>query len=148
MEFSGANIKKFLVFSLKRKLFLYFEKRTPETEFSYISGNGNPKKNQEVNYTAIKDRRNLYKLEKETKTIKHRILRDVKNLFEHKEEEHYYKPVRVSNFWSKNYIEYENNSDTNRTLSVEEYLNITGYHKQSQKIWHAKIQLTIANNFH
>ena len=126
MEFSGANIKKFLVFSLKRKLFLYFEKRTPETEFSYISGNGNPKKNQEVNYTAIKDRRNLYKLEKETKTIKHRILRDVKNLFEHKEEEHYYKPVRVSNFWSKNYIEYENNSDTNRTLSVEEYLNIIG----------------------
>ena len=126
MEFSGANIKKFLVFSLKRKLFLYFEKRTPETEFSYISGNGNPKKNQEVNYTAIKDRRNLYKLEKETKTIKHRILRDVRNLFEHKEEEHYYKPVRVSNFWSKNYIEYENNSDTNRTLSVEEYLNIIG----------------------
>ena len=126
MEFSGANIKKFLVFSLKRKLFLYFEKRTPETEFSYISGNGNPKKNQAVNYTAIKDRRNLYKLEKETKTIKHRIPRDVKNLFEHKEEEHYYKPVRVSNFWSKNYIEYENNSDTNRTLSVEEYLNIIG----------------------
>ena len=30
--------------------------------------------------------------------------------------------VRVSNFWSNNYIEYESNSDRNKTLSVE-YLN-------------------------
>ena len=33
------------------------------------------------------------------------------------------KPVRVSNFWSKNYIEYESNGDRDKTLSVEEYLN-------------------------
>ena len=98
----------------------------PKRNFLIFQETETLKKNQEVNYTAIKYIRNLYKLEKETKTIKHRILRDVKNLFEHKEEEHYYKPVRVSNFWSKNYIEYENNSDTNRTLSVEEYLNIIG----------------------
>ena len=32
----------------------------------------------------------------------------------------YYKPVRVSNFWSNRYIEYD---DRNKTLSVEEYLN-------------------------
>ena len=31
--------------------------------------------------------------------------------------------VRVSNSWSSNYIEYENNGDRNKTLSVEEYLN-------------------------
>ena len=98
----------------------------PKRNFLIFQETETLKKNQEVNYTAIKDIRNLYKLEKETKTIKHRILRDVKNLFEHKEEEHYYKPVRVSNFWSKNYIEYENNSDTNRTLSVKECLNIIG----------------------
>ena len=76
------------------------------------------------NYTAIKDIRNLFRQEKETKTIKDRILRDIKNLFEHEEEEeNYYKPVRVSNFWSNNYIEYESNGDRNKTLSVEEYLN-------------------------
>ena len=34
-----------------------------------------------------------------------------------------YKPVRVSNFWSNNYIEYESNGDRNKTPSVEEYLN-------------------------
>ena len=42
-----------------------------------------------------------------------RILRDIKNLFEHEEEENHYKTVRVSNFWSSNYIEYENNGDRN-----------------------------------
>ena len=44
------------------------------------------------------------------------------NLSEHKEEG-YYKPVRVDNFWSNNYIEYESNGDRNKAISVEEYLN-------------------------
>ena len=52
------------------------------------------------------------------------MLRDIKNLFEHEEEvENYYKPVRVSNLWSNNYIEYESKGDRNKTLPVEEYLN-------------------------
>ena len=75
---------------------------------------------KEQNDTAIKDIRNLYRQEKETKAIKHRILSDIKNLFEHEEEENCYKPVRVSNFWSNNYIEYGSNGDRNKTLSVEE----------------------------
>ena len=29
----------------------------------------------------------------------------------------------AGNFWSDNYIEYENNGDWNKTLSIEEYLN-------------------------
>ena len=46
------------------------------------------------------------------------------NLFEHEEEENCYKLVRVSNFWSNNYIEYESNGNINKTLSIEEeYLN-------------------------
>ena len=70
-----------------------------------------------------KDIRKL-RQEKEAKSIKDRVLRNIKNLFEHeKEEENYYKPVRVSNFWSNNYIEYKSNGDRNKTLSVEEYLN-------------------------
>ena len=36
---------------------------------------------KEQNYNASKDIRNLYSQEKETKVIKDRILRDVKNLF-------------------------------------------------------------------
>ena len=70
----------------------------------------------------------------------------------HEEEQSYYKPVRVSNFWSNNYIEHESNSDRNKTLSVEEYLNkIRPYLKdilnnlKKSDTW--KIQLTIANNF-
>ena len=74
---------------------------------------------EELNYTAIKNIKNLFRLEKETKAIKDRILRDIKNLFEHKEEENDYKPVRLNNFWSKNRIEYESNGDRNKSLSVE-----------------------------
>ena len=71
---------------------------------------------KESNYTAIKDIRNPFKLEKETKAIKDRTLRDIKNFFEYEEEENYYKAVRVSNFWSNNYIEFESNGDRNKKL--------------------------------
>ena len=51
--------------------------------------------------------------------IKDRILRDIKNLFEH-EEENYFKPLRVNTFWRNNYIEYESNGDKKETLPVGE----------------------------
>ena len=55
--------------------------------------------------------------EKWTKTIKDRILRDIKNLFEHeKDEQTFHKLVRVSNFWSDNSIECESNANRNKTL--------------------------------
>ena len=95
--------------------------------------------------TTIKDLRNLLRLEKENRAIKDRKIIDIKNLFERgdvrhifrfflkkkiiedrilgvrnfselEEEENYYKSVRVSNFWSNNYMEYETNSDRNKTL--------------------------------
>ena len=56
--------------------------------------------------------------------MKDKIIRDIKNLFK-LEEENCYKPVRVGNFWSSNYVEYDSNSNRNKTLSVEEYLNRT-----------------------
>ena len=63
---------------------------------------------KKLNHTGIKDIRNLYRLEKESKEIKDTLLTDIQNLFEHKEEEeNYYKPVRVSTFWSNNNIYYE-----------------------------------------
>ena len=85
--------------------------------------------NKEQTDTAIKDIRNLFRLKKETREIKYIVLRNIKNLFEYeKEEESYYKPVRVNTFWNNNYIEYKSNSDKNRILSVEEYFNkITPY---------------------
>ena len=45
---------------------------------------------RELNYTSFKDIRNLLDKKKETKSIKDRKLRLIKNLFEH--EENYYKP--------------------------------------------------------
>ena len=66
--------------------------------------------------------RNLFKLKKENKATKDRTIRDIKTLFEQQEED-FYKPVRVRNFWNNNYIEHESNSDRNKSLSVKEYLN-------------------------
>ena len=65
------------------------------------------------------------------------------------EEEDYYKPVRIGNFWSNNYTEYKSNGDRNKTLSVEEYLdNIRPYLKDIinnfKKSGTLKIQLTTA----
>ena len=108
---------------------------------------------KEENYTAVKDVRNLFRQEKETKSIKDTIPRDIKNLFEHeKEAENYYKPVRVSNFWSNNYIEYESDDDKNKILSIEEYLNKNSPYLKDmisncKKSGTWKIQLAIANNF-
>ena len=53
---------------------------------------------KELNYAVIKDMRNLFKLEKETKASKNRRIRDIKNLFVHKGEEHCFKLIRGSNF--------------------------------------------------
>ena len=60
---------------------------------------------KEIDDTRIKGIRNIFRLKKENEAIKDRIIRDIRNLFQH-EEEDYYKPVRVFNFWSNNYIEY------------------------------------------
>ena len=98
----------------------------------------------ELNYTAIKDIRNLFRLEKVTEAIKDRILGDIKNLFEHeKEDENYYKTVRVSNDGRGVRNSDTSNGDRNKTLSVEGYLNqIRTYLKDIinnlKKIWKVK----------
>lgn len=73
---------------------------------------------KEIVVTIIKGIRNIFRLKKENETIQGGILRDIRNLSEH--EEYYYKPVRLGNFWSSNYIDYETNDDKSKTLSIEE----------------------------
>ena len=75
---------------------------------------------KELNNIAIKNIRALFRLGKETKAIKDRILRDIMNIFQYGEDEESYYKVRVSNFWSSNYIDYENNGDRDK---VAEYLH-------------------------
>ena len=43
-----------------------------------------------------------------------RIISYIKKIFE--QEENFYKPVRIGNFYGKNYIKYEGNGDTNKTI--------------------------------
>ena len=83
--------------------------------------------------------------------MKARIIRAIKNLFEH-QEKYYYKLVKVGIFRDNNYIKYKRSGDRNKNLSVKEYLNeIKPYLRdkilnlQKSDTW--KIQLTIAINF-
>ena len=95
-------------------------------------------------------RKRKKKKQNENWLIKHKIIRDIRSLFE--VEEDYYKPKRVSGFWNNSYIEYESNDDKNRNLSLDEYLSKTKPYLpniiidlQNSDLW--KIQLTIAINF-
>ena len=54
--------------------------------------------------------RNIFKIKKEYDAIKYKIIRDIGKLFESEnEEDDYYIPVRVGNFRSNSYTDYENN---------------------------------------
>lgn len=66
----------------------------------------------------IIDVRNISTVKKENEAIKVKIILDIKSLFE--QEQDYYKPVRVGNFNSNNYIIYERNGDRNQTLSIKQ----------------------------
>ena len=78
----------------------------------------------EIDDTTIKDVRNLFRVKKE---IDDTTVKGIINLLRLKKEnkaiKNYYKPARVGHFWNIYYIEYESNSDRNKTLSVEKYLN-------------------------
>ena len=82
--------------------------------------------------------------------MKDRIIRDIRTLF--KQEDDFYKPIRVGNFWNGNYIKYESSGDKNKNLSVKEYLDKTKPYLRDiiinlQKSDRWEIQLTIAINF-
>ena len=84
------------------------------------------------------------------KSIEDRTIRDIQNLF--KQEEDYYKPVRVGNVYINIYSEYGSNGDKNKTLSIREYLKeIKPYLKNIinnlKKYDILKMQLPIAINF-
>ena len=59
---------------------------------------GGGKKQSEKN--VIESIKNLFKLKKENEAIKNRIIRDIRSLF--KQEDDYYKPLRVGNFCNNN----------------------------------------------
>ena len=61
------------------------------------------------------------------KAIEDRIITDVKNLFE--QEEVYYKPVTVGNFYSNKYIEYKSDGDRNKTINQKILHEIKPYLK-------------------
>ena len=67
-------------------------------------------------------------------------------------DEDYYKPIRIGNAFSSNYIDYESNGDKAKKLSIKDYFNeirpylndlIDSYRTHSE--W--KVQLTMAIKF-
>ena len=75
------------------------------------------KRKKETNDVTIKSIRNLFRLKKENKATKCRV-----QVTSEHEEEDYYKPIRVDNFWADNYIEYKGKGGR-KMLSVKKILN-------------------------
>ena len=66
--------------------------------------------------TELTKPRNKHSEHKNIKAFEVRIIRDIKNLFE----QDYYKPLKISNFFKKNCIEYESNDERYKTLPIKE----------------------------
>ena len=85
----------------------------------------NPETNQierNIAIEIIKGIRNLFKKKKKDNGIKDKIIRDIRTLFE-TEGKNYYEPVRISNAFDDNFIEYGSNTGKDERLSIEEYLD-------------------------
>ena len=99
---------------------------------------------KEILYDSILDR------DEKIEEIKKTLYNPKNNLFKPKEDN--YKPIRIGNAFSRNYIEYKSNGDKDKTLSIKDYLDeimpylsdIINDHK-TQGEW--KIHITMAINF-
>ena len=60
---------------------------------------------------------------KNKKGPNNKVLIDIRTLYQSYKED-YYKPVRIGNAFSSNYIEYESNGDKDKTLFTDDYLDI------------------------
>ena len=105
---------------------------------------------KEIGNSATKNIKILFRLKKQKETIKDKITRNIETLFE--QEDDYYKPIKVGNFWNYNYIGYESNNHRNKNLLVREHIDeIKPFLKdiitdlQKSRTW--KVQLTITINF-
>ena len=79
---------------------------------------------------------------------KDKIIRNIRSHFEQQEED-YYVPKKITNFWDNNYIEYECNGDKNRKLSLDKYISkIKPYLRNIIiNLQNSDVQLTYAINF-
>ena len=105
---------------------------------------------KEISNSATKNIKILFRLKKQKETIKDKMTRNIETLFE--QEDDYYKPIKVGNFWNYNYIGYESNNHKNKNLLVREHTDeIKPFLKdiitdlQKSRAW--KVQLTVTINF-
>ena len=52
-----------------------------------------------------------------------KVLRDIRTLYE-SDKEDYYQPIRIGNAFSSNYIEYESSGGKDKTLFIDDYLDM------------------------
>ena len=74
-----------------------------------------------------KKKKKIEKKKQNEKIIKDKVVKDIRTLFEQQEED-YYVPKRISNFWNTNYIGYESNCDkieTYHLMNILRILNLT-----------------------
>ena len=80
---------------------------------------------KEIEQNIIELEESLLKINKyyDYDDIKHKGIKDVKNLFGEFDED-YYKPIKTISAFDGNYFEYESKEDKNKNLTPEKYLDI------------------------
>ena len=55
--------------------------------------------------------------------IEYKGMRNIKNFYDYIDED-YYEPIKINNALNNDYIEYQSNGDKDKTLSIEEYVDM------------------------
>ena len=103
---NGKNIFKSKRKQIKKSLMKPSKKKIPKSKMKEI---------KEILYDPILDR------DEKVEEIKKILYDSTKTFFKPKEDN--YKPVRIGNAFSSNYIEYKSNGDKDKTLSIKDYLD-------------------------
>ena len=129
----GKKLRKSKTQNIRKKKKKTLEKKKREIKDRIITDIWNFLQQKKKKKKEIREKKHNERI------IKDRIIMDITTLFRQYEED-YYKPKRVHNFWSNNFIEYEKNGDKKGMLSLDQYLN-------KLEPYLRKFQLKVAINF-
>ena len=125
-NFSDARIEKIREnFNKLRDRFLKLKIKEIRRNLYKIENKMNLSKTKikEIDQNLTELRENIFKHNKyyDYDDLEYKGIRDIRNLFDEFDED-YYRPIKNTSAFNDNYMEYENNGDKNKNLSIKEYL--------------------------
>ena len=128
-NFSDARIEKIREnFNKLRDRFLKLKIKEIRRNLYKIENKMNLSKTKikEIDQNLTELRENIFKHNKyyDYDDLEYKGIRDIRNLFDEFDED-YYRPIKNTSAFNDNYMEYENNGDKNKNLSIKEIIHST-----------------------